>query len=386
MENPGSLGRFNIAVVVFGINLMWFFERNNIVNILWFGKLSVPHQERTIRHFYKKLSGPLSFHRWIPPAGGKGKGYTRLNQYGFFSITVVRPKRVQNNHESQLFPYQDVTAGANSFHAALHHRLQARVNPFLTTHRNTKHKPLLLPRDNEKEPPFFFSHPAESWTDVNAWWTLRAAQTRACQSTRSVFVLWRVLSEMCCSAQRRRPPPELGASPTAPDVVQDDGEKPGGWEFEILWCGRREGPQHMSAASPMSVLARGAAVMALRHDGQKIKTQRERDNCQSLIFDPFWFSCLEILFLSVCNNFNKVELMDWSKLPVSQESITSLQRRYDTFLPDTFAQLLSLACSFIPPRKVYTTSALAKDTRRVQVFFSSSCCSAICSSFEQTPK
>lgn len=69
-----------------------------------------------------------------------------------FCVTVVRPKRVQNNHESQLFSYQDVTAGANSFHAAVHHSLQARVHPFLTIHRNTNQSTNPSPLENEKEP------------------------------------------------------------------------------------------------------------------------------------------------------------------------------------------------------------------------------------------
>lgn len=101
--------------------------------------------------------------------------------------------------------------------------------------------------------------------------------------------------------------------------------------------------QHMNASSPVSVLAR-ATVIALRHDGRKLKPI-ERDNCQSSIFDLFDIYTLKYCFSLFAMTSVRLEKMDWSKLLVSWKSITSLQWCYVTFLADTFVQLLSLADS-----------------------------------------
>ena len=122
----------------------------------------------------------------------------------------------------------------------------------------------------------------------------------------SVFVLWRVLSEMCCSVHRRRPPPELGAGPTAPDVWNDGGKLRGGRRSctisdTLMWA--TWGTQHMNAASPVSVLARGSGngFKAWRRKlnqekERKREKERERDNCHSSSFDLFDFYALKYCF------------------------------------------------------------------------------------------
>lgn len=111
----------------------------------------------------------------------------------------------------------------------------------------------------------------------------------------SVFILWRVLSETCYSMQWQTST-RVWSQPTVPDVVRNDGEKPGEescsiWDT-VMWATWRA--QHMNASSPVSVLAR-ATVIALRHDGRKLKPI-ERDNCQSSIFDLFDIYTLKYRF------------------------------------------------------------------------------------------
>lgn len=64
--------------------------------------------------------------------------------------------------------------------------------------------------------------------------------------------------------------------------------------------------QHMNASSPVSVLAR-ATVIALRHDGRKLKPI-ERDNCQSSIFDLF-----DIYTLKYCFSLFAMSSVRWRK-------------------------------------------------------------------------
>jgi len=129
-----------------------------------------------------------------------------------FGVTVVRPKRVQKNHESRALPDHDATARANSFHAAVHHRrrLRARVHPFLTTrththtHTHTHHlrqstsnSPL---RKNKKR------SPCESRWAVERCWCTRNMAGRP-SSAVCLLLLCRLLrldeglEEMCAATQ-----------------------------------------------------------------------------------------------------------------------------------------------------------------------------------------
>lgn len=125
-----------------------------------------------------------------------------------------------------------------------------------------------------------------------------------------------------------------------------------------------------------------ATVIALRHDGKKIKTERERDNCQSSIFDLFDFYVLKCCFCLFA--ITSIRWREWigpsclysrNQSPCCNDGMT---RFYQIHLCSCSCWQFSLF-----HRVKYTTSVLAEDARQVQPF---SCCSAICSSFGPTPK
>ncbi len=212
----------------------------------------------------------LSVH-WLLLAGGKERIY-EIKPIWIFSVTVVWPKCVQNNHESQLLLYQDVTAGANSFHAAVYHRLQARVHPFLTIQRNTKQSTSPSPLENEKEPfcilpscgqmlmhdehrGLFRFRPASTVCLRLAEGPLRDVLQRAATQT-STGAWSRPHSARCCIKW----------------WVEAGGGSCTIWDT-VMWA--TWGTQRMNATSPVSVLAggNGNGFKAWR---QKIKTNRER--------------------------------------------------------------------------------------------------------------
>lgn len=158
-----------------------------------------------------------------------------------------------------------MTAGAKSFHAAVHHRLQARVHPFLTIQKRKPEQQLLSTLKWVEA----LLRPAELRTDVNAWRTSWAAQTQTCQ---------RSLSSSCGGSSQRCVAACIDADlhrslEPAPQHQMYEmmggswGEGGGRAPFQILWCGRRE--EHSTWMQRVPCLFwQGAAVMALRHDGE----------------------------------------------------------------------------------------------------------------------
>lgn len=180
----------------------------------------------------------------------------------------------------------------HSFHAPVHHHLQAWAQPFHTMNRNLKQSINLFP------------HKMKAGLSASCWVVDRcycmtniADYSDADLPVQFVFNLRRVLSEICSSVQQHRPPLVLGAGPTAPDVGWNDGEKPEGelctiWGT-VMWA--MWGTQHMNAACPVSLLARSTSN-GFKAWRQKIETKRERDNCQSSIFDLFDLNVLKYCF------------------------------------------------------------------------------------------
>lgn len=172
-----------------------------------------------------------------------------------------------------------------------------------------------------------------------------AGRSDADLPAQSVFILRRVCAAECSNADLHR---SLEAAPQRQMLYEMTGRSQRGNRapFQILWCGHRE--EHSTWVQRVPCLFwHEAAVIALRHDSRKLKPrEREREITVIIPFLTFWFLCFEILFLSVCTNFNKVEIIDWSKLPVKQKSITSLTTMVWHFsMRDEFVQLLSLAVS-----------------------------------------